>query len=179
MYAGMALLINFFMQITCFVSLIALDVARQESNRFDVFCCIRGSKKDQNNQEGMLYKLFKYIYAPFLMKKWVRASVVVIFFGWLCSSLAVMPKIEIGLDQEISMPDDSFVLKYFQFMKDYLSVGPPFYIVVNSTNLKFDYSNETLRNRICGSYGCNNDSLQNIVTLWSKVPATTRIGMYK
>ena len=39
---------NFFvMQITCFVSLIALDVARQESNRFDVFCCLRGSKKDQ------------------------------------------------------------------------------------------------------------------------------------
>ena len=83
-------------QITCFVSLIALDVARQESNRFDVFCCLRGSKKDQvcfkkinlkkncendkkkfelffqNNQEGMLYKLFKYLYAPFLMKKWVR-----------------------------------------------------------------------------------------------------------
>ena len=166
------------MQITCFVALIALDVARQESNRFDVLCCIRGSKKDQNDQEGMLYKLFKYLYAPFLMKKWVRASVVIIFFGWLCSSLAVMPKIEIGLDQEISMPDDSFVLKYFKFLKDYLSVGPPFYIVVNSTNLKYDFAKEDLRNRICGGFGCNNDSLQNIVYLWSKVPATTRVGKY-
>ena len=74
------------------------------------------------------------------------------------------------------MPDDSFVLKYFKFLKDDLSVGPPFYIVVNSTNLKFDYSNETIRNRICGSYGCNNDSLQNIISMWSKIPATTRIG---
>ena len=123
-----------------------------------------------------MYKLFKYLYAPFLMKKWVRASVVIIFFGWLCSSLAVMPKIEIGLDQEISMPDDSFVLKYFKFLKDYLSVGPPFYIVVNSTNLKYDFAKEDLRNRICGGFGCNNDSLQNIVYLWSKVPATTRVG---
>ena len=92
LYAGMALLIDFlmqvyivfknnkkwikktlismyyifwrFFQITCFVSLIALDVARQESNRFDVFCCIRGSKKDQVHnvwkhfffQKNILYK---------------------------------------------------------------------------------------------------------------------------
>jgi hypothetical protein len=33
------------------------------------------------------------------MKKWVRAGVFVVFFGWLCSSLAVVNKIEIGLDQ--------------------------------------------------------------------------------
>ncbi len=45
----------------------------------------------------MLYKLFKYIYAPTLMKKWVRAAVVIIFFGWLCSSLAVVNKIEVRL----------------------------------------------------------------------------------
>ena len=79
-----------------------------------MFCCIKGTKKDHANNEGMLYKLFKYLYAPFLMKKWIRASVVIIFFGWLCSSLAVIPKIEIGLDQEVSMPEDSFVLKYFK-----------------------------------------------------------------
>ena len=103
-----------FQQITCFVSLIALDMARQENNRWDMFCCIKGTKKDHANNEGMLYKLFKYLYAPFLMKKWIRASVVIIFFGWLCSSLAVIPKIEIGLDQEVSMPEDSFVLKYFK-----------------------------------------------------------------
>ena len=44
-----------------------------------------------------------------------------------------VPQIEIGLDQEISMPDDSFVLKYFTFLKDFLSVGPPVYFVVNNT----------------------------------------------
>ena len=41
----------------------------------------------------------------------------------------MVPKIEIGLDQEISMPDNSFVLKYFTFLKEYLSVGPPVYFV--------------------------------------------------
>lgn len=38
----------------------------------------------------------------------------IVFFGWLCSSIAVVPHIEIGLDQELSMPEDSYVLKYFQ-----------------------------------------------------------------
>lgn len=33
LYAGMALLIDFLLQITCFVSLLALDTIRQNSNR--------------------------------------------------------------------------------------------------------------------------------------------------
>ena len=37
----------------------------------------------------------------------------VLFFGWLCASIAVSPKIEIGLDQELSMPKDSYMLDYF------------------------------------------------------------------
>ena len=79
--------------------------------------CVLGSKKDSEASPGMLYKLFEHLYAPFLMKKWVRATVIVLFFGWACSSVAVVPKIEIGLDQEISMPDNSFMLKYFTFLK--------------------------------------------------------------
>ena len=39
----------------------------------------------------------------FQMKKWVRAGVFVVFFAWLCSSLAVINKIEIGLDQVYSI----------------------------------------------------------------------------
>jgi len=56
--------------------------------------------------------------------------------AWTCSSVAVIPRIEIGLEQELPMPDDSFMLKYFRFLKRYLSVGPPVYFVVNNTNLK-------------------------------------------
>jgi hypothetical protein len=33
------------------------------------------------------------------------------------------------------MPDDSFVLKYFKYLNKYLSVGPPFYIVINNTQI--------------------------------------------
>jgi Niemann-Pick C1 protein len=34
------------------------------------------------------------------------------------------------------MPDDSFVLTYFKYLNKYLSVGPPFYIVVDNTKVK-------------------------------------------
>ncbi len=58
------------------------------------------------------------------------------------------------------MPDDSYVLKYFKFMNKYLSVGPPFYIVVNSTNGQYNFSDYDLQNRICGAEGCDSHSLQ-------------------
>ncbi len=74
------------------------------------------------------------------------------------------------------MPDDSFVLKYFHFLKEFLSVGSPFYIVINSTNLHFDYANENISNKICGTQDCNTDSLQNQVYLWSKQAKKTYIA---
>merc|ERR1719228_1316237 len=177
LYAGVALFVDFLMQITCFVSLLSLDMMRQESNRFDITCCIRGTKKDQDKSEGMLFRLFKHLYGPFLLKKWVRASVMIIFFGWTCSSIAVVPKIEIGLDQEISMPDNSFVLKYFTFLKDYLSVGPPVYFVVNNTRGQLNLSSEQDQNKLClGLPGCSENSLAGQIFNWQKSPESTYIA---
>ena len=177
LYAGVALFVDFIMQITCFVSLLSLDMMRQESNRYDIICCVSGSKKDQDKSEGMLFRLFKHLYGPLLMKKWVRASVMVIFFGWACSSIAVVPKIEIGLDQEISMPDNSFVLKYFTFLKEYLSVGPPVYFVVNNTRGQLDLSTEEDQNKLClGLPGCSENSLAGQIFNWQKVPESTYIA---
>lgn len=43
----------------------------------------------------------------------MRAIVMVVFFGWLCASVALTPRVEVGLDQELSMPEDSYMLDYF------------------------------------------------------------------
>lgn len=86
----------------------------QQDNRCDVLCCIRGSDKEGSTSEGLLQKIFKHAYAPFLLSKVVRPIVIVVFAGWLCTSLAVLPKLDIGLDQELSMPDDSYLQKYFE-----------------------------------------------------------------
>lgn len=175
LYAGMALLIDFLLQITSFVSLLALDTIRQNSNRYDVICCMRGNKKDSGEEDsnGMLYKFFKSIYAPFLMNKSVRAIVMVVFFGWLCSSIAVAPHIEIGLDQELSMPHDSHVLKYFKDLKSYLNIGPPVYFVVEEG---LDYSQTKIQNLLCSGLYCNSDSITTQLYLASKLGGETYIG---
>ncbi|XP_021702839.1 Niemann-Pick C1 protein isoform X3 [Aedes aegypti] len=176
LYAGMALLIDFFLQITCFVSLLALDTARQADNRYDVLFFLRGSKKDvpvNANKEGLLYKFFKSIYVPFIMQKPIRVGVMVVFFGWLCWSISVAPHIDIGLDQELSMPGDSFVLKYFRYLGKYLSIGPPMYFVVKSG---LNYSQPYDQNLICGGQNCNLDSLSTQVYIASKRPTETYIA---
>lgn len=47
---------------------------------------------------------------------YMRCLIVVVFMLVLCLSIAVIPDIELGLDQELSMPDDSHVLKYFKVL---------------------------------------------------------------
>ncbi|CAB3365569.1 Hypothetical predicted protein [Cloeon dipterum] len=174
LYAGMALLLDFLFQITCFVSLLALDMERQRANRLDVFCFKTASRKDDGViSEGILYKMFKELYVPFLMKKKVRAFVTVTFYAWLCSSLAVLPYIEVGLDQELSMPEDSYVLKYFQELKRSLSIGPPVYFVATSG---LNYSKPEVQNSLCGGLFCNPDSLMTQIYSASKIPSSSYIA---
>ncbi|XP_052755080.1 NPC intracellular cholesterol transporter 1 isoform X3 [Galleria mellonella] len=158
LYAGAALLVDFLLQVTCFVALLALDTRRQDDNRFDVVCCVSGTKAAEGaGGEGALYHVFRHVYVPFLMKREVRASVMIIFFAWLCSSVAVAPHIEIGLDQELSMPQDSFQLKYFQHLNRYLNIGPPVYFVIT----ELDYSERDTQNMVCGTRFCRSDSVAN------------------
>ncbi|XP_044740740.1 NPC intracellular cholesterol transporter 1 isoform X2 [Chrysoperla carnea] len=175
LYAAVALLIDFLLQISCFVSLLYLDTIRQTANRFDICCFIRGRKKDTSIEvsESILYKFFKAVYAPFLLSKHTRTFVMVVFVGWFVISTAHLSSIDIGLDQELSMPADSFVLKYFKYLKDYLSIGPPVYFVVKNG---LNYSMDTHQNLICGGQHCNDDSL--IVQLYqaSHVPNYTFIA---
>ncbi|XP_075217206.1 Niemann-Pick type C-1a isoform X2 [Lycorma delicatula] len=174
LYAGVALLLDFIFQVTCFISLLTLDTLRQSDNRLDLLCCMHASSKIKpENTDGVLYNLFKFVYVPTLMKSTSRAVVIVFFFGWLCLSIAVLPKIEIGLDQELSMAEDSFVLKYFQFIKKYLSIGPPVYFVVTSG---LNMSDSGVQNLICGGQLCSTDSLTAQIYSASKQSNRTLIG---
>lgn len=71
-----------------------------------------------NDISLLKFQVFETTYAPFLMRPWVRAVVVVVFTFWLCASVAMVPHIEIGLEEELSMPEDSYVLKYFEVGAD-------------------------------------------------------------
>ncbi|XP_053950504.1 NPC intracellular cholesterol transporter 1 homolog 1b [Anastrepha ludens] len=159
MYAAAAILFNFFFQLTAFVAFMTLDERRVASGRFDLFCCFKSSNKTDLGDEqniGVVEKVFKNFYAPFLFSKSIKIIVLIIFTIITCLSLMVAPSVELGLDQEMSMPTDSHVTKYFKYMSELLSMGAPVYWVLKP-GLNFTYQDH--QNVVCGGVQCNNDSV--------------------
>ncbi|XP_033993740.1 NPC intracellular cholesterol transporter 1 [Trematomus bernacchii] len=156
MFAGLAVFIDFLLQMSCFVSLLGLDARRQEANRLDIFCCAKLPEGQQAKTDSYLFRFFKKIFAPFILKEWLRPIIVAVFVGMLSFSIAVVNKVELGLDQKLSMPDDSYVMDYFKNLSMYLHTGAPVYFVVEDG---LNYSSREGQNAVCGGVGCRNDSL--------------------
>uniref|UniRef100_V5I345 Putative cholesterol transport protein n=1 Tax=Ixodes ricinus TaxID=34613 RepID=V5I345_IXORI len=175
LYAGVALLLDFLLQVTCFVALLTLDAKRQRARRLDICCCISRTPEllEEPPSNGFLYGLFEKYYAPALMKAPVRLVVMLVFVGWACISLAVTNKIDIGLDQEIAMPLDSYLQGYFHMQKTALAVGPPLYFVVQPG---YNYTREKDQDLVCGSAGCAPDSLVSQIQLASIYSNVTTIS---
>ncbi|XP_068093368.1 NPC intracellular cholesterol transporter 1-like [Hyperolius riggenbachi] len=175
LFAGMAVFLDFLLQITFFVSLLGLDITRQEKNRLDILCCIPGCKRSRRTEKpkSWLFLFFKKIYAPLLMKDWLRPIVVSVFVGMLSFSIAVVNKVEVGLDQSLSMPDDSYVLDYFESLNKYLHSGAPVYFVVKEGH---DYKTKEGQAMVCGGAGCNNNSLVQQIFYAAQIDQYTKIG---
>ncbi|KAG0411217.1 hypothetical protein HPB47_011648, partial [Ixodes persulcatus] len=175
LYAGVALLLDFLFQVTCFVALLTLDAKRQRARRLDICCCVSRTPEllEEPPSNGFLYGLFEKYYAPALMKAPVRLVVMLVFVGWACISLAFTNKIEIGLDQEIAMPLDSYLQGYFHMQKTALAVGPPLYFVVQPG---YNYTREKDQDLVCGSAGCAPDSLVSQIQLASIYSNVTTIS---
>ncbi|CAF1589955.1 unnamed protein product [Adineta ricciae] len=184
LYAGMSVFIDFLLQITVFISLITLDQKRTQNKHFDVFCCFKSSKAHSPTEaqakeeptpepEGILFRIFKSYYAPFIMSDYVRPFVIFVFFTWLASSIALIPYVKIGLEQNIAMPKDSYMNDYFTSLKQYFAVGPPVYFIIKPG---INYARLNASNMICSSAGCSSQSIANQLGIASLSPSETRIA---
>ncbi|XP_061187973.1 NPC intracellular cholesterol transporter 1-like [Saccostrea echinata] len=174
LYSAMAVLLDFLFQITVFVAIMTLDAKREESNRLDICCCVQLDKtKKERNSEGILFKIFKNFYSKALLSKVVRPIVMILFVGYFCFSVSQIHKIEIGLDQKLSMPDDSYVLNYFGNLSEYLHVGAPVYFVVEDG---VDYTTKDGQNLVCGGTGCPEDSVVGQISTAAKQANYTYIA---
>lgn len=121
---------------------------------------------DLSNKEMTgLHAFFSEIYAPFMMKDNVRMFVIILFASWLCSSLLVIGSIHVGLEQELSMPDDSYMVKYFEMYRDYFEVGPPVYFMIKNNG--FNLSSIHKQNQVCSLHSCEPDSLLQVLSFWA------------
>ncbi|KAE8745772.1 hypothetical protein FOCC_FOCC007488 [Frankliniella occidentalis] len=176
--AALSLAINFVMQCTVLMAVLALDEHRMLCNRLDLFCCcsVRSAsrmKREQARGSRLVERLFEHVLAPALMNRWVRVAVPVFFVCLFIGTLPCLPRVDVGLDQSLAMTKDSYVYKYFENMKELLSIGPPVYFVITQG---LNYTDPAHQNLVCGGIGCSADSLATAVQSASKSAAISHIA---
>jgi Niemann-Pick C1 protein len=130
-------------------------------------------EKFTEETDGILFRIFKRYYAPFIMNDYIRPFVIFVFFTWLATSIALIPYVKIGLEQNITMAKDSYMIDYFSALKEYFAVGPPVYFVIKPG---INYANINASNMICSSAGCSSQSIANQLGIASLNPAETRVA---
>nr|XP_018903038.1 PREDICTED: Niemann-Pick C1 protein-like [Bemisia tabaci] len=173
LYAAFALLINFILQITCFISLLQIDASRYQVGRLDVLCCFFSNDTKSALSDGPLYRFFKKFYSPFILSGPMRKIVMVVFFIWFSFAISLVPSINVGLEQELAMPEDSYVHKYLKSLNSYLAIGPPTYFVLTEG---LDLAKTDVQNAICGGPSCDSDSLTSQIYVASRMVNETFIS---
>lgn len=166
--SGLAVLLDFLLQMSAFVALFSLDSRRQEASRLDVCCCFQSQESTPvGPSEGLLLRFFRKFYAPFLLHRVTRMVVVLLFFALFAMSLYFMCHISVGLNQELALPQDSYLLDYFLFLNRYFEVGAPVYFV---TTGGYNFSSKEGMNAICSSAGCDSYSLTQKIQYATEFP---------
>lgn len=175
-YAAGAVFINAVLQVTMFVSVLALNQQRVESGRADCFPCVQvrgglassmpngygGAPFSGMEDEGFLTRFIRKHYAPTLLGNRTRIAIMTIFLGFFAAAISLLPNISLGLDQKIAIPDGSYLINYFEDLENYFRAGPPVYFVTRNINATARREQEEL----CASaLPCNRHSLQNWVEL--------------
>ncbi|XP_043713679.1 NPC intracellular cholesterol transporter 1-like isoform X2 [Telopea speciosissima] len=179
MFAALAVLLDFLLQITAFVALIVFDFLRAEDNRADCFPCIKipsVTQLDEGTDQGkpsLLTRYMKEVHAPILAIRGVKIVVICAFFALTLASITLCTRVETGLEQKIVLPRDSYLQGYFNNLSDYLRVGPPLYFVVKNYNYSSD-SRHT--NQLCSISQCDSNSLLTEISRASLVPESSYIA---
>uniref|UniRef100_A0A9J8AA72 SSD domain-containing protein n=1 Tax=Cyprinus carpio carpio TaxID=630221 RepID=A0A9J8AA72_CYPCA len=140
LYAALAVLMDFILQMTAFVALLSLDARRQDANRCEIACCVtvKTPHPSEPNQ-GVLLPLMKKYYAPALLNPVSRVLVVRSYFT--NNGISVFLQLE-----------DSYMLDYFAYLYKYFEVGVPTYFI---TTKGFNFTSEEGINAVCSSVGCD------------------------
>ncbi|KAF8164995.1 patched family-domain-containing protein [Crassisporium funariophilum] len=165
LYAAGSVFLNAVLQVTVFVSALSLDLRRYESSRIDCFPCVRlpsrialSDAPTTNTGLGRIARFIRKYYAPFLLKPIVKGLVLVIFAGVFVASVISMQHIQLGFDQRLALPSESYLVSYFDSLDAYLDVGPPVYFVSKD----IDVTQRAGQQALCGRFTtCSDSSIAN------------------
>ena len=187
-YAAGAVFINAVLQVTMFVSVLTLNQRRVEDHRADCFPCIQiksagvqlGSgngngftRSYEGSDEGTLQQFIRKTYAPTLLGRKMKVTIVVVFLGIFAAGIALMPEVSLGLDQRVAIPDDSYLIPYFNDLYDYFETGPPVYFVTRELNA----TERQHQVQLCSRFTtCEQQSLTNVLEQERKRPNISYIA---
>ncbi|XP_043938169.1 NPC1-like intracellular cholesterol transporter 1 [Protopterus annectens] len=175
LYAALAVIFDFLLQMSAFVALVSLDTRRQENLRLDLCCCAKKkSSKKPPKTDGFLLSIMRDYYAPFLLHGITRFIVIILFVLMFCAGIYFMVNVKVGLNQEMAMPTDSYMLDYFAFLYKYFEVGVPTYFV---TKGKYNFSALEGMEGVCSSVGCNNNSMTQIIQYATQFPESSYLAI--
>jgi len=143
-----------------------LDLRRVESNRVDCAPCIKLPQRSAlvdsapNPEGSAITRFVRKRYAPFLLKKEVKACVLAAFAGLTVLSIIGVQHVHMGLDQRLALPSDSYLIDWFNAIDNYYEVGPPIYFVSSSANASLRADQQHL----CGRFTtCDEFSLVSVL----------------
>jgi Niemann-Pick C1 protein len=199
-YASVAILFDFLLQMSFFAALLALDGHRMKARRADIIpCCtiersvneyeqvdnsdvndvtaVNGSTENKPKVNGVVAMLFDRFYAPVLLHPVTKLFVALIFLGALMVAINFAAMIPLGLPQQLALPSDSYLQQYFSDQAQYGKAGPPVYFVVKGPH---NYTNAEGQNPFCSlglpPLGCYQESLVNEYTVRTRVDDPVFVG---
>ncbi|KAJ2982714.1 hypothetical protein NQ176_g1197 [Zarea fungicola] len=187
-YAAGAVFVNAILQMTMFVSFLALNQLRVEDYRCELwpwwqiksarvhlssgngYATGRASDVDE---ESMLQVFIKNTYSTAILAKKAKIVIITLFLGMFAAALALLPTMQIGLDQRVAIPDGSYLIPYFNDMYSYFGVGPPVYFVARDTNV----ARRTEQQELCSRFtSCQQLSMTNTLEMERRRPNVSYIA---
>ena len=191
LYASVAIFFDFILQITCFISLLTLDTRRVQRRRMDCIPIVKVPDHEiieekillqsdtQSVSEHLTYKkhnsllqeIFIKYYTPVLLHPVTKFIVIIFFIGTFAIAIDRTGFIQLGLDQRVVLPEDSYLQTYYDDVSAYLEVGTPFYVIVQTDDYPYDQYDD--QNILCSLPSC---SFQSVVNQFDGAPYVAGTG---
>lgn len=164
--AGIGVIADFVLQITIFVPALSIDRKRLQNKRADLICCCRKVVEMPPRRDEVIRPMFQKHYVPMLFTKSVMGAVCGITVLLVTIGVFSCFKLLLGLNQNVSLVENSDTFDYFETLYDYGQAGPPAYLVFKNV----DYTKEenlNEMNAIAAQLATLNDTVLAPIYSWT------------
>jgi Niemann-Pick C1 protein len=117
--AGLAVVTDFFLQMTIFVGVLSLDNQRIRNNRADIICCCRKIKNPSEPRPEWVRAKFQKNFVPLLFKLPTMIGIISISVMLVIIGIMSLFGLKLGLNQNVSLVASSDTFDYFETLYVY------------------------------------------------------------